>query len=102
MYGYREIMNYYKTVKVFVLTAPNKQERFLFYTREYYGRPQYMVGRQIHLNGKWKNTQGLSSDRLSLTGIGGHIHTTKQKGNLRYLEFVDKGYTKTVTTLADV
>ena len=101
MVGYREIMSYYKTVKVFVLTAPDKHERLLFYTRTDYGRPSYIIGRQIPAYDTWKNTRGLTSDEITQP-TGGHIHTTKEKGNLRYLEFVDKGYIKSVSTLADV
>lgn len=101
MASYSEIMSYYKTVKVFVLTAPDKHERLLFYTKLWCGRPYRLIGRQIPAQGTWHDTNGLSSDEL-VHSIGNHIVTTKEKGNFKYLEFAGKGYIKSVSTLADV
>ena len=97
---YAEIKRLQWETKVFILTAPNKLERFLFYNDPFNRNHTPMIRRQRFIANYWRNMEGLEGETRALQ-IGG-IYTTKEKGNLKYLELVDKGYIKTATTLDEI
>lgn len=100
MIGYEEITRTKEETTVTILTAPDGHDRLLFYNDPFSKRHNPIIRRQIPVNGRWYNTEGLLSDQLALQ-LGGVI-TTKERGNLKFLEFVDKGYAVTKTNLAEV
>ena len=100
MIGYEEITRIKQGTRVMILTAPDGHDRLLFYNDPFSKRHNPMIVRQIPVNGRWHSTEGLLSNQLALQ-VGGII-TTKERGNLKYLEFVDKGYTLTKTTLNEI
>lgn len=100
MIGYNDIKRIKEETKVLILTAPDGHDRLLFYRDPFSSKHTCLIRRQIPINGKWRNTEGLLSDQLALQ-LGGVV-TTKDRGNHRYLEFVDKGYVKSTATLEEV
>ena len=97
MIGYEDLCRIQKQTKVYVLTAPDKHERFLFYNDYMSKKHNPLIARQIPVNGYWKRTEGLHSNQLALQS--GAICTTAEKGNLKFREYIDKGYTKTISDL---
>ena len=100
MASYNDITSAWENTKVMILTAPDKHDRLLFY-RDFKSKAHNpIIVRQIPVNGRWRNTEGLLSDQLAIQHGG--ILTTKERGNLKYLEFVDKGYSKSSGIYEDV
>lgn len=100
MMGYNDIKELKEETKVFILTAPDNSDRLLFYRDPFSRKHNCLIRRQIQINGRWRNTEGLLSDQLAIQQGG--VITTKERGNHKYLEFVDKGYIKSTTTLEEV
>ena len=100
MIGYEELSNIQKETKAYVLTAPDNHERFLFYNNYRTKKHEPLIARQIPINGYWHYTEGLLSDQLALQT--GAVVTTAERGNHKFLEYIDKGYIKTVTNMYDL
>lgn len=100
MLGYEEIKRIKSETKVMILTAPDGHERLIFFNDPFTSRKTPTICRQIHIQGRWRYTEGLLSNELALQKGG--IITTKEKGNLKFLEFTDKGYVLTKTTLEEI
>ena len=101
MLHYDDIQRIKEETKVVILSNESDTERFLFFKDPFAYRHNPTIRRQIKVNGIWKNMQGLEGNEFAIQKGG--INTTKEKGNLKYLELQDKGFNvKTNTTLANI
>ena len=99
--GYDDIKRINEETKVIILSNENNTERFLFFNDPFNTRHNPTIRRQTKINGIWRYMQNLTGNDLAIQ-FGG-INTTKEKGNLKYLELQDKGFNKkVVTTLANI
>ena len=100
-YSVSEMLEEQKATKVYILTSPDNLERFLFYTyiTPASSKPSHLIRRQIYVGGRWRSTRDWTGIELSLQPFASGKHVRKERGNLKYLEYVDKGYIKSQTTL---
>ena len=101
MLHYNDIQRIKEETKVIILSNESNTERFLFFNDPFSKKHNPTIRRQTKVNGNWRYMQDLEGSAFAIQ-YGG-VYTTKEKGNLRYLELHDKGFNvRTNTTLANV